>query len=453
MQLLGQSLGYSAIAGSIVPTSQFTDDPLRAWKVYLTDHGHPALVDGYRLAKVKSVTPIGKQRVYNPIVEDDHSYISDVIVSHNLHPLKLEMDEAQDYPAAGWIELIETLRHGQDHAQWRAHGVSRGVHDEFYRRSQPGSGWKVHRITGMHRPTWSDVERKSKIVDYGSRDSPDYKRNILGLHGDATNPLFVLHRLMATVDDVEDSEYNTDIYYYRRISDEMIGASPIEMFVDYPHSHKQWTTTWAGMDVGLTSHPSEILVFGEESVKGRNETTLRLLTRLHLERIRAADQRAIVALLFQFYNLRRFTIDKTGLGLPLFQDIQDELPKYRDRVQGYTADQKVVIGWEDYEEFDDPTDYEIKRVAKEHGYDLLRTYVDQKRLVLPFDTELLGEWQGQTYSREKSETNPYGRKSFSRGKFHTLDAGAMAVLGKELKILETMTMMREQPEVVTPVLV
>ena len=40
-----------------------------------------------------------------------------------LHPLRLEMDEAQDYPQAGWIELVETLRHGQEGAQWRSHGV------------------------------------------------------------------------------------------------------------------------------------------------------------------------------------------------------------------------------------------------------------------------------------------------------------------------------------------
>lgn len=364
-----------------------------------------------------------------------------------LHPLRLEMDEAQDYPTPGWVELIETLRHGEKGAQWRAHGVSKGVRDEFYRHSQADSGWSVHTVTGMHRPTWSAQERTDKIEAYGTRDSPDYKRNILGQHGDATNPLFVLHRLMEQVDMDQASEYNTDTYYYRRISDEMLGSQPIEDLIVIPGSHKRWTVTWAGMDVGLTNHPSEILVFGEEVQKNK-ETGLRLLSRIHLERIRSADQRRVVESLFQSYELRLFCVDRTGVGFPLFQELQDGAPKYMDRIVGYTADQKVVVGYDDYEDWQDPSDFEVRRQAKEYGYDLLRVYVDQKRLILPYDRELLGEWQGQVWTRERSETNAYGRKSFSRGKFHTLDAGAMMILGKELQALASLTKVSQQPDII-----
>jgi len=366
-----------------------------------------------------------------------------------LHPLRLEMDEAQDYPTAGWIELVETLRHGEDGAQWRAHGVSRGVHDEFYRHSQPGSGWSVHRITGMHRPTWSNQERLDKIEAYGSRDSPDYKRNILGLHGDATNPLFVVHRLMKCVDDHEGSDYNTDIYYNRSLTDDMLhSGQPIEHFIDFPGSHKGWPEVWGGMDVGLTTHPSEILLFGEETLRGKPDTALRLLTRLNMQRISAADQRRVVAMIFDFYNPRRFTIDRGGIGLPVYQDLLEELPQHASRVQAYTADQKVVIGWEEYGDFDDPKDFEIKARAKEFGYDLLRQYVDSGRMILPMDRELLGEWQGSTWYRERTETNPYGKKAFNKGSFHTLDAAAMMVVGKELSTTETMEKLRTQHEVV-----
>lgn len=365
-----------------------------------------------------------------------------------LHPVRLEMDEAQDYPQPGWIELIETLRHGEEGAQWRAHGVSKGVRDEFYRHSMPDSGWTVHVITGMHRPTWSDAERDDKIEAYGSRDSPDYKRNILGQHGDATNPLFVLHRLMATVDSDRESEYNADVYYYRRILDEMRRAQPIEYLIDIPGSHKKWKNTWAGMDVGMTNHPSEILVFGEESVKDRTDVVLRLLSRFHLERIRSADQRTIVEILFDFYNLRLFAMDRSGLGLPLYQELQDGAPKLMNRVIGYAADEKVLVGWEDHEDWEDSEDYEIRRRAAEYGYDLLREFVDQKKLILPFDRELLGEWQGQTWTREQTQTTAYGKKTFSRGRFHTLDAAAMMIVGKELQTLNTLNKIRNTPEYV-----
>ena len=52
----------------------------------------------------------------------------------------------------------------------------------------PDNEWRVHRITAMSRPNWSDEERQEKIKQYGSRDDPDYRRNVLGAHGDATNP-------------------------------------------------------------------------------------------------------------------------------------------------------------------------------------------------------------------------------------------------------------------------
>lgn len=368
-----------------------------------------------------------------------------------LHPLRLEMDEAQDFPQAGWIELIETLRHGEEGAQWRAHGVSRGVRDEFYRHSQPGSGWVVHRITGMHRPTWSDAEREDKIEAYGSRDSADYKRNILGEHGDATNPLFVLHRLMACVDDDYESEYNSDIYYYRRLSDEALRMQTIDMLIDIPGSHKKWKNTWAGMDVGLTNSPSEILVFGEETVRGQVDVAHRLLARFHLQRIRSADQRQVIEILFDHYDFRMFCLDRTGLGLPMYQELQDSVPHLMPRIKGYAADEKLVVGWQDHEDWEDPDDYEIKRQAKEYGYDTLRTYVDQKRMILPWDRELLGEWQGQTWTRERSETNPYGKKIFARGKFHTLDAAAMFAVAKELHLLEALHKLKKEPERVSAV--
>lgn len=154
----------------------------------------------------------------------------------------------------------------------------------------------------------------------------------------------------------------------------------------------------------------------------------------------------MIEYLFSQYSLKRFTMDRTGLGLPLYQELQDAAPHLADRIVGYNADEKLVIGWEEHGEFDDPSDFEIKRQAKEFGYDLLRTYVDQKRLVLPWDTELLGEFQGSVWTREQSQTNAYGRKLFSKGRFHTLDAAAMAVAGKELYTLETMKTIREQPE-------
>jgi hypothetical protein len=368
-----------------------------------------------------------------------------------LHPLRLEMDEAQDYPEPGWTELIETLRYGQEQAQWRAHGVSKGIGGRFQKVSSVGSGWEVERITAIHRTDWSNRERTDKIALYGGRDSPDYLRNILGLHGDATNPLFVLHRLMACVDDNEGSTYNQDIYYKRRINDEMIAGRDILDMIDPPRIHTaDWKVFWMGMDVGLTNHPSEILIFGEENLKiPKLETrvALRLLTRINMRRIRASDQRKVIVQLINFYKPRKFAMDRTGLGHPVYQDLQDENPDLMRVITGYAFNEKLVVGYEEYEETEKAEDHEIKRVAQEHAYDLLRTYVDGRRLILPFDTELLGEWNGQTWIRETATTrDAYGKKRFAQGAFHTLDAGGMAVLAKEMAAFDKVKEMTEDHE-------
>jgi hypothetical protein len=171
------------------------------------------------------------------------------------HVINIELDEAQDYPLAGWIEIVETLNAGLPGAMWRCHGVSKGVRDRFFEKSQPGSGWTVHRPMAMHRPSWGKAERDNKIKEYGqSRQAIDYRRNIYGEHGDASNSVFVLARLMACVDLDEASTYNQDIYYRVSMNYENfpVGASDEERmailhnWVDLPGSHRHGYTQKLG---------------------------------------------------------------------------------------------------------------------------------------------------------------------------------------------------------------
>lgn len=367
-----------------------------------------------------------------------------------MHPFKLEMDEAQDYPPAGWVELGETLKFGREGSTWRSHGVSRGVRDDFFKKSQPGSGWTVHQFTAVHRDDWTPEERKAKAEMYGSTEHPDYRRNIMGLHGDASSSLFVLTRLMACVDQDENSDYNTNEYAHIRISDERLKDTglPISELVDIPGSHKKFERTWIGMDVGMTRHPTEILVFGEERVKVRTETKdrLRLLTRVHLERIAAPQQREVLETLFNFYKPQSLAMDRTGLGLPIFQEVVQGKNRGLARViQGFNFSEKLVVGWTELD--DDNVAEAIMANVLEYSSDLLRLLVDQGRLVLPWDMDLLREFQGQTYVITKSGLDAYGRKSYSKGKFHALDAARMAVLAQHQSTVEQV-----QEEMVAPVL-
>lgn len=376
-----------------------------------------------------------------------------------MHPRLLEMDEAQDYPAAGWVELIETLRYGDETSRWRAHGVSRGVRDHYYKLSQ-SEDWFVHRITAMHRPDWTDAERRSKAELYGSTEHPDYRRNILGLHGDAMSSLFVLHRLMACVDSNENSAYNNDVYTHVRINDEFLrdSAVSIEQLIDLPHSHKTFKRLWLGMDVGMTNHPSEILVFGAEpkpGVRGSDDgERLRCIARIHLERISAMDQLRVMNHLAQFYQPMSFGMDRTGLGLPIFQYAQDPESSNHylaNAIRGYNFSEKITVAFEPVEDVDEwvePEDRAILGNVLEYSSDQLRLLVDQSRIVLPWDIDMLREFQGQAYYITRSTTNPYGRKEFNKGKFHALDAARMAALAWSQEGIEKQLAVRpDQAEV------
>jgi hypothetical protein len=370
------------------------------------------------------------------------------------HVIKLEIDEAQDYPLAGWIEVVECLNRGSVGAQWRIHGVSRGVRDKFYEFSQ-APGWSVHRKMGMHRPTWTPEERNEKELTYGgSRQNPDYKRNIYGLHGDATNPLFVLARLMACVDQDNGSEYNSDIFSEVKISyEELQGRDPIMMLDGrLNHAHKAgWTLApkgysayYAGMDVGATIDPTEILVFGQRA--GTQREQLDLLTRVQMLRISLEDQQTIAEEILRFYGdkLTTFSIDRTGLGFDIYQRMNRI---WGERVKGYNFSGKYAVALEDRELEDKETleDLVIERNIVEFASDALREVVDAKSFLLPFSRELLTEWQGQSYTIVKTNSGPYGtRKQYGGGSFHTLDAGKMMIAGKRLHALDEVLAAREE---------
>lgn len=355
-----------------------------------------------------------------------------------MHPKKLEMDEAQDYPDAGWIELMETLKYDDVNSTWRSHGVTRGVRDYFHKLTQPESGWKVHRITGMHRNDWGPTERNDKAEFYGGRHSPDFRRNVLGLHGDASNPMFVLTRLMACVDSNDESPYNINEYQHYRINDERLRDTglPIEDLLDLPPQHLQYERYWIGMDVGMTNHPSEILVLGEEvktrsggNKKGEPDMRLKVLARIHLERISSSNQRRVLEHLYDFYRPKCVAMDRTGLGLPVYQEIKEGgHPALANVLKGYNFSEKILVGYErELDEEGEPIPIEAN--VLEYSSDRLRGVVDNEKIRLPWDIDMLKEFQGQTYVVKHSTTNPYGRKEFNKGKYHTLDAARMAVLG------------------------
>lgn len=428
--------------------------------------------DKKRWRRIREVERLDEQmHCYDLEVEDDHSFVVEGNVVSN----------SQDYPHAGWVELTETVNKAVGGATWRAHGVTRGVRDDFYRHTKdsPDNPWTVHRFPAMIRPTWTDQEREDKIQQYGSRDDPDYRRNVLGFHGDAMQPIFVLSRLMAAVDDDITSDYNINEYAHLNIKNEtlMLMDQDILDVLQYPSMHLRYlgqdrsaskAAYWVGMDIGMTRDPSEILVFVEFREKPKDDLPkLKLLTRVSMTRVGVTDQTKAILSVVDFYKPRVFAMDRGGLGLPFVQLIKemttqpnlqpDWAKPYRledvlSRIKGYNFGEKIVVDFDpsiDITDSDDPgKDAGMRRNTKEYGIDKLRELVDNRQLILPWDEELLGQFQGGTVSA-RAGLDQYGHRRFAKGDDHTLDAAVMMTLGyRQYSIEEFLT----REKVQTPIL-
>lgn len=480
LQLLAQSLGYSVNAGIIQPKPNgMTANPKPAHTLQIKKNGIAVKFENYLLGKVKQVTPVGKQPVYRVYVDhDDHSYLSGTIMSHNIHPLWLESDEYQDMTKDAHVELIETLKRGVEGAVWRAHGVSRGLRDHFWEMSQPyhDNPWTVHQYTGVHRPNWSPEERASKITIYGgSEEDEDFRRNVYGVHGNATHVLFPAGKLMSRVDDEESSPYNLEEFFSIELKDTMIEGDDILNFIDLNRAHlSDYKVFWIGQDVGLVNHPSEILVFGEFTPTKKDDyripgkmrpsvvpdrSVLKLLVRIHLLRIGYPDQARVLMHLIDFYNPRAYSLDKTGMGQPIYEDIQHRMGKKLDIIHGYGFSEKILVDFDqslhvDPDHGDLEKDSGMKRNVLEYSTDVLRSLMDEGRIILPYDKKLLNEFMGQTFTYTKSTVDAYGKKRrFSQGSYHILDAARMAVLGWKQTPIEQFVKEKDNREPVADIFV
>lgn len=352
-----------------------------------------------------------------------------------VHPIWLEHDEAQDYGEAGWKEITPTVKE-HPRAQWRTHGVTRGVGDTFDDKiSGKDTTWHITRLPAMYRPTWNAQKRAEAIEEYGGYDSPDYRRNILGLPGDGNSPMFVLHRIMQCVDSDAESNYNKNEYYQELIDEAMVReVESIEDIIEIPSTHSQYKKVWIGMDLGWTLAPTAIVVFAEER-SSKDKPVLKLLTKLILRRVTPEDQVKTIMYLMDMYRPLAYCLDSTGAGFVLTDNLKakvrenEDLRFMLDRIKSCQFSEKVIVGFDENIPIDenDPDGYmdaAIKRPYIEASTDAVRVLIDSGRMILPLDKSIIGELQS-TPKALPTSLDAYGRSSRKQGQ-HTLDAMRMA---------------------------
>jgi hypothetical protein len=177
--------------------------------------------------------------------------------------------------------------------------------------------------------------------------------------------------------------------------------------------------------------------------------------------------------IIDFYKPKAFSMDKGGNGLPMFQQIQkyvehvragneDEVPpwvmQYKESllqavtvIKGYNFSSKLLVLIDDTlktDDLDDLTKAGLHRNCKDFATDTLREMVDRQQLLLPWDDTFLKQFQGGTFVNTKGGMDQYGRRQYSKGNDHCLDAGRFMALGWALHALEEML---ESPKAQAPV--
>lgn len=382
------------------------------------------------------------------------------------HQPDLIVEEAQDYPKRGWDEVHSTVEadhtdaDGNPDFTYHFYGVHSGARDSgFFDRVQKGA-FQIVKITAMQRPGWSAEEKEAAKAAFGGTSAPDYRRNVYGEAGSAASPYFVTSRLIACVDQERESNYNELEYVKQELHAEELDKMRMHIseVLDLPTS---FGDVYCGADIGLTTSPTVLSVFSHETVD--KIPRLKLIRRYTLERFRERSIReAMYALGWHFGGrLMSFGIDATGLGAPIFQAMEDDetAPGRLLEVQrGYkfnalvpvNVDQTFVttdsrgqlrdqFGAAVKMEIDPETGIErpvtyMPMIEASTRY--LRDFVDSGFFLLPFDTDITTDMQGETQQRVKA----IGERKSKPNMFHILDSfRAMAMAMKEDEIQEELT--------------
>ena len=371
------------------------------------------------------------------------------------HQPDLLIDEAQDYPERGWVEVHETVMKDDPTFTYHFYGVHSGARDSgFYKRINEG-GFKVVQVTAMQRPGWNASEKQAAKAAYGGTSAPDYRRNIIGEAGAAASAFFVTARLVACLDQDRESHYNQMGYVHQELRVEEVDelGVPLAEVMDLPSDYGK---VWAGMDVGLTNSPTVISLFSHEKIKMGKEPPrdrLKLIRRYTIERFRSRQIREAMYVIAWHLGdaLQGFGVDATGLGFPIFQEMEDDeaCPQHlRNVTRGYFFNSKLPVDVEQrfitedgqgrmrdqygaaVKTEEDPLTghrrYVTYQTMIEASTRYLREMVDSQFLLLPFDTEITTDMQGETVQRVTTVARLTGAKKPNA--FHILDSFRAAVM-------------------------
>lgn len=372
-----------------------------------------------------------------------------------------------------WSEFNRALMPG---CRFRYYSVPDGDRNsEFYRVCQsavvglpdgsPGTRKFHWPKTVMPAPFWS-AEREAHFIKlFGGRDTPGYQRNVLGLWGDAEDPVFRWGDILPNVVDLPDYRritlsadakggqlYATVERIALQINDGNMAGQPLSLadmvepiaaFIgkDADARRAAWRDLlepwlghlrpggvfWAGADLGERNDPSEFFIFEEVGEH------LVLRVRIKATGLPYHAQKELIYALDRLFGHRPFWgVDMGSAGTVVVKDLCN-LEEFADahfdeRMIGFHFQQAVDCIGEDGEaltrEAEDGDQETLRAPAKHWATQCMVARLQAGGYRMPYDGDVLNDMTSHT-ARQGAKWPIYATKSD-----HTLDSMRMVMLRK-----------------------
>ncbi|MHB9036178.1 MAG: hypothetical protein ACYC64_05895 [Armatimonadota bacterium] len=178
-------------------------------------------------------------------------------------------------------------------------------------------------------------------------------------------------------------------------------------------------------DLGYTNDPTEIVVFREEEIEGRQ--VMVLVLRVHMEHVSYPHISQVIALLDRYFSAAGIGLDNGGNGLAVVQELLT-LDKYKalgldGRLRGYDFGGMTTLDTRDGKE--------VKKRTKELMTTLISGALQRKQIVFPeTDSEIEDQFTTHTYMLSN------GNVIYGKGNDHIVDAVRCAMLAHEQASLD-----------------
>ena len=414
-------------------------------------------------------SPMGRGRVYfRPAGHDGEAFRG-----VHVNAMALFDEAAKVKRKVCWSEFHRSLKPG---CVQRVYSVPDGDNTtDYYRMTQqaipnlqPGhSGMRLFHWpkTLMPAPFWSAEREREFIRRYGGKDAPGYQRNVLGLHGQAENPVWPWELLDANIRElpayrclklIVDSAQNTvRVTVYRvTLAQENGKKSPQEEWIaDYdidatPLNSKDRDAVrsemrallkrfieplgtgvyWFGADLGFSKDPTEIMVSQEIG------SDLVDLVRIHTKGLGYDLQCELIYCLDELAGFQGgWGVDFGSAGTAVVQMLQSlEIyadGHYDERMVGFQfASALDAIDEEgnvlEQENAKTGNMEPVRLPAKELATNLMTARFQRQGWAMPYDSEVVGHLSNHT-AREGAK-----HRIFSKENDHTIDAKRCQILRK-----------------------